>query len=345
MEIKPVATTFDCGFNDNRFDQVASFITDADELDNLKRNTLHLWKELKLLFNVLKASRKPKTMLLFSSRGVLKPELLAIILLSFLPKRKRPTVVLYGEMFQPNSGFAHLIERIFMRLVDRGVTLYSVYTTQELTLFPEIWGISPDKMRFCQFYMDPERTNYQPNVKRDPDMVFAGGISKREYGPLIEAAHLLPEVHFYLATTYEFDPETLPANVTVEWPDLPEYVGKMNEAALIVIPLKTGLKRTIGLLTILEAMTLEQLVISSNAMGVEDYITEGETGMIVPPTAEGYAEAIRWAMDPFNAAAVQRIREQARRAVLEDFSLESLVTQMLKILDEAQEIKDRRDGK
>lgn len=58
--------------------------------------------QLRLLRAILRAARHGRPLILFSSRGSLKADLCACILLGFW--RARPPVVLVGEMWQPGTG-------------------------------------------------------------------------------------------------------------------------------------------------------------------------------------------------------------------------------------------------
>lgn len=339
MTEKPLATTFIDGFYDSRFQDIAVLINVPGHFEKLPRQKFNLRLEVTLFWRVMKASRKAKTMLLFSSRGYLKPELSTIILLSLIPKRWRPSIVLYGEMFEPESGFAGKIEKLVMKLVNRGVSLYMVYSTRELSLFPQLWGVDPAKMRFCPFYLIPEHTNYTEGETNRSGLLFAGGNSKRDYAPLIKAARQLPEYNFLFATALTL-PETPPENVQVDWPKLEEYLKAMKEAEVILLPLRTDLPRTVGLLTMLEALSLGQAVIASNAMGIDDYITNEDNGIVVEGTPESYIKAIRELLAPENKDQLEKIRKNARQSVIEKFYIQRVMDGILPIIQEGLEIKD-----
>jgi len=339
MDQKPLATTFIDGFHDPRFNNIAYLIHVPEHFEKLPRQKFNLVLELKLFWRVLKASRNAKTMLLFSSRGYIKPELSAIILLGLLPKNRRPSIILYGEMYEPESGLSGKVERMIMNLVDRAVSIYLVYSTTELNLFPELWGVDPTKLRFCPFYLIPERTNFSGEETNRSGLLFAGGNSKRDYTPLIKAVKELPEYNFLFATALSL-PETPPDNVKVDWPKLEDYIQAMKEAEVILLPLRTDLHRTVGLLTMLEALSLGQAVIASNAMGIEDYITTGDNGVIVEGTPESYIEAIRDLLSPVNKARLEHIRKNARQSIVEKFYIQRVMDKMIPIINEGIAIKD-----
>lgn len=339
MGIAKFATTFQRGFQDARFSSQAEMIYVPQYLDIIPARKFRLKYELQLLLGVLKAAFRFPALLLFSSRGYLKPELMAIILLGFIPRRWRPAIVLYGEMYEPDTGLSGFIQRIVMKLVDRGVDLYIVYSSAELEIFPRIWGVEVGKLRFCPMFCKPPEGGASLEKREDCEFIFSAGNSFRDYEPLIEVAKQLPEYKFYLATVRLNQQAELPHNITVEWPSMEDYLHLIATSKAVVVPLQLGLNRTVGLLTAFETMILEQVLIISDAVGIRDYVLDGETGLVVDGTTEGYLKAIRWVMSPENAGKVAKMRRNARKAVLEQFTQQNHVRCVLGVMEEALEIK------
>ena len=196
------ATTFIEGFDDPRFNTWARKIDVPPKLDSLSKREFRLLDELTLFFRVLRAAFREKYLLLFSSRGRLRPELIAIISIGLMPRRLRPEIVLYGEMFEPNFGIRHLIERLVMKLVDRVVSRYILFSTAELEVFPKTWGATREKIRVCnQFYFPPTISEDNSREQTMGKHIFAGGNSFRDYKAFIKAAKQLPEYKFCVCTT------------------------------------------------------------------------------------------------------------------------------------------------
>jgi len=339
MKRKLFATSFLEGFPSDRFAAVAQKIEVPQYFEILPRQKFRLDLEILLFWRVLKAALSSGVALLFSSRGYMKPELLACIVMGFLPKRFRPIIVLYGEMFQPDSGFLRKIERFFVKLVDRSVYFYVVYSTAELELFPELWGVDSEKMRFCPFYIGDDRIRRQSRKKQLGKHIFAGGNSHRDYEPVIEAAKQMLEYEFILATKKLSESRGFPPNVRVEWMSLDEYLNLIDTAAVVIVPLTIGLKRTTGLLTILESLSLEKVIIVPDALGIRDYVLDHETGLVVSSLPDGYVKAIRWVLAPENHDQVSKICIEARKSVSEKFTLEKHVENLLSVLHEAIDLR------
>ncbi|MBU1660933.1 MAG: glycosyltransferase [Chloroflexi bacterium] len=328
------ATTVYGGFRDPRFAARAVDIPVPRLLEKLPRGRFRFWDEWTLLLRVLKAAWKENAILLFSSRGYYKPELIATILIGFWPRHFRPAVVFYGEMYQPNLGLCNFFERLAMKLVDRAVTLYVVYSEDDRDSFARTWGVHPDRIRVCLYYTFHTREEGTPPERKRGRHIFAGGNSFRDYTPLLEAARRMPENEFVLCTTRLPLNGNYPPNVRVGPVPLEEYQRLINTAAVVVLPLKNGLKRSTGMLTYLESMWSKKLSIVTDALGVCEYVRHEETGILVDGTSEGYVKAIQWALDPINQPHIHKIVNRAYAAVVEQFTLENHVTRLLEIMDE-----------
>jgi glycosyltransferase involved in cell wall biosynthesis len=335
---KSFATTFNEAMADPSFADRATLIEVPPALDRLPRGPFNLADELTLFWRVLRAAFAVPALLLFSSRGHFKPEVLAVVLLSLLPARMRPQIVLYGEMFEPNPGFAGWCERLVMRLADRAISRYVVYSTAERQVFAENWGVSPEKIRFCPFFIVPRDTLTEAGHSK-ADLrgghVFAGGNSFRDYDPLLDAARTMPGVEFYIGTRRLDSRQDLPGNVRAAWFDRDEWDRLVSTAAVVVVPLRPDLRRTAGLLTVLEAMWSRRPLVVSDALGVRDYVAHGVTGLVVDGTAESYARTLRWALEPEGRRALAAMGEAGHGEVLERFTLANHCSTMLRVIDEA----------
>jgi len=326
------ATTFCRGAEVPAFAAMARQISVPPQLDRLPLGRFRPRDEIRLFTNVLRAARREQMLLLFSSRGRLKPELLATILIGFWPRRWRPAIVLYGEMFQPNTGLRHRIERLIMRLADRAIERYVVYSRAECEFFPRAWNLSPDKIRYCYQLREGEFDTL-PSVPQQSH-VFAGGDSFRDYETVLAAARQLPEVRFVLCTTRLAGRDDLPANVEAGPVPFTRFVELMLSAAVVLVPLQQGLHRITGTMTYLESMWLKKLTIVPDALAVREYVEDGVTGCVVDGSTEDYMHAIRWAMTPENASQVARICEQAHETVSQRFTLERHAKGLLDIMAE-----------
>ncbi len=321
-------------FRDPRFAARARLIQIPPRLDKLPRPKTRLRDELILFVRVVLAALREHTLLLFSSRGRFKPELLATIFIGFWPRRFRPAILLYGEMYEPTGGFRGRAERRIMQLADRAITRYVVYTEAERQIFPRLWRVDAAKMRVCPVYHGPARPGTDVPKKPRGRHIFAGGNSFRNYQPLIEAARQLPDYEFIIATTKLAGLTDLPSNVKAGAVSPQQYLQLIETAGAVVVPLRVGLHRLTGLITYFQSMWLKKPTIVSDALGVREHIQDGETGLIVDGSAESYAQALRWVLDPANNEQVNRMCDNAHTSILERFTVEHHVTHVLAAIDE-----------
>ncbi|NMB88194.1 MAG: glycosyltransferase family 4 protein, partial [Chloroflexi bacterium] len=309
--IKRFATTFETGFLDPRFAARARKIDVPSYLELLPRRKFNLLQEARLFWRVLRAALREDVLLLFSSRGHLKPELMAVLLISFWPKRFRPKIVLYGEMYEPDRDVRGWLEEWVIRLADRAIYRYVVYSHDEADIFPRNWGVAADKMRVCLFYTLNARPEITVAMHSRGRHIFAGGNSFRDYAPLLQAARCMPETEFIVCTARLEQTPDLPHNVNLTWPSKEEYERLIHTSAAVVVPIRLGLRRSAGLLTYIESMWLKKPTIVTDSLSVRDYVVDGETGLIVDGSPDSYVDAIRWVLDPQNAAAVNQMCERA----------------------------------
>ncbi len=290
--------------------------------------------ELGMFFRILQAARQASVLVLRSSWGRFNADVLAGAVIGLWPRRYRPVVVLTGCMWQPETGARHLIERLVVKLLDRAVCLYAVQSSEELTLFPETWGVSPDKTRLCPYFFTFTGQDLADSSPASGRYVFAGGNSHREYGPLLEAAWQLPKLSFILATN-RLEGVALPPNVTAAPVPHREFVSLMRGATAVVVPLRQGMRRAVGQQTYLNAMWLGKPTIVSEALAVHDHIENEQTALIVDGSAEEYVQALHWIFAPDNQAAVRQMCQNARAVVSEQFTFENHAARLLEIIEEA----------
>ncbi len=330
---KRFATTVS-GWGDARFIQQSRPIPFAQELDKIPRTKFFLRAELGLLLNVLFAAWHEDVLLLFSSRGYLKPELLATAIIGLWPRAWRPKIIFYGEMFEPDADWRYRIERVLMRLADRAVFRFALHSPGEVPVFTEIWEIDPRKVRATGFFTKPRGA---PQVVRREHKghIFAGGTSFRDYTPLLEAARRLPDCRFVICTNRLADQPAIPPNVEVGLVSPALYDELLGTAAAVVVPLRKDVHRITGMLTYIQAMWAKQPVIVTDTLGVRDYVTDGETGIIVDGSPESYVAAIRRVLDPAERSWVDNLCERAHAIVCERFTVARHVDQLLAVIDEA----------
>ncbi len=296
--------------------------------------------EVRVFIQLVAAIPSRRPMVLDSSSGRMHPDLLAAVVVGLLPRRLRPVVIMTSDMWHRDPGLRGRIEALLVRIADRATVRYVVQSSEELTVFPETWGLDPRKVRVCTYFYSippadaPDAHEAAPVNDLPDEYIFAGGNAHRDYDTLLKVARALPERQFVIATRRLNGHTELPPNVIARPVPHAEFVTMLHNAHVVVIPMSQGLTRAVGQQTYLNAMVAGKPTIVPQAFGVNDHVEHCRTGLIVDGSVEGYIEALRWVYDPANAAAVSAMREVARATVLENFTFSRYERCILEILDE-----------
>jgi glycosyltransferase involved in cell wall biosynthesis len=224
-----------------------------------------------------------------------------------------------------------LTMRAGIRLVDGPGVTYCVLSHDEVAIFPRTWGVDGERVACVQW----------PYILREDELgaasetggVFAGGDSLRDFSPLIEAARSLAAPVTIATRRQDVLARTdAPPNVAIAPLSHEEYIARLRAAAIVVVPLVPTVERSAGQTTYVNALAMGKLVVVTDCLGVRDYIESGVTGLVVPPgDAVGLRESLQWALDPANAAEVDRIRSNARASAQARFRPDDYVANLLRV--------------
>jgi glycosyltransferase involved in cell wall biosynthesis len=250
-------------------------------------------------------------------------------------RRTGPAVVVTDATWSVGDGaLDRLTCRLGLAAIDGPRVSYCVLTSAERDTFPRTWGVSPERVFYTPFYYTASDEDLDAPVP-DHGGVFAGGDSLRDYRPLLAAArHLRAPMTLATRCVPEEARRGLPGHVKVGFLPHAEYMRRMREATVVVVPLAARWDRGAGQQTYLNAMAMGKLVVVPDVMGVRDYIEDGRTGLVVPARDGAALEgAIRWAIDPAHRAAVRGLGARARDTVRARFSPERYVDAVLEVVE------------
>jgi len=286
------------------------------------------------LWALLKWAKECQVLVLDSTSGPLQPDLLICILIRFF--RKKPIVIMTGDMWNKGNAFKYILQKLIIRLADPSIQRYVVHSLGEEKIFGEVWGVSPKKVRSCIYnytFTDEEVKAGEITTK---GYIFAGGNPARDYDSLIESARLLPKRNFIIATRMLEGYKNIPSNLKVVQTSHQEFIQLMREADMVITPLRSGLTRSAGQQTYLNAMRMGKISIvnGKDVYGVTDYIQNQINGIIVDGSPKGYADVIEWVYDATNQATTEKIKRSAQESVLE-FTYKRYIDTMSSIIQEA----------
>jgi hypothetical protein len=264
---------------------------------------------------VIRASRRYEAVLLDGSIGA--RELYSDLLIAAAIRRRVGRIVISDATWKRGGVIDRTAMVAGIRAMDSPRVVYCVLSSEELETFPRTWRVDPSRVAFTPFCYTLTDQELAAPTSEDGG-IFAGGDSLRDYRPLLEAAAALPAPVTIASATVQAS-DAAP-NVTAHGVDHREFNRLLRCASVVVVPLRSA-ERSAGQQTYLNAMALGKLVVVTDAAGVRDYVEDGQTGLVVPPSdPQALASALGWALDAANAAAVAAVRQRAREAARTLFS-------------------------
>jgi Glycosyl transferases group 1 len=215
-----------------------------------------------------------------------------------------------AEIAQDTPPIARrLVRSALMGLIDGQTVHYAVLSSDELRLLPETWGMDSRRVHFVPFCA----TGEIDVLSQGGGGVFAGGNSLRDYRALLDAVDSIA-APVTIATGLR-----PPAETRARFGAMPpqEYDRAALAADIVVVPLLRDTARSAGQQTYLNAMLRGQPVIVTRAPGVDDYVTDGQTGLIVDNEPRALAEAISGLFG--NPGLAHRLGAAGRAEVLSKF--------------------------
>lgn len=225
------------------------------------------------------------------------------------------------------------LKRLIGRWAFQSVNHFVVHSSREVTLAKEWFGIPERKVTFVPLQKG-EMTIRATEDTREPFIV-AMGSANRDYRTLIEAIDGTGIPLTIVAAPRCIAHLRIPKNVT-HLHDLTHAacLELAARARISVIPL-LDVEAASGQVTFLEAMRLGRPVITTRSPGTEDYITDGQTGLLVPV---GDSRSLREAIHSLwtDGARRQLLADAARHYAQAHFSDEAIAMRLRQILLETE---------
>jgi glycosyltransferase involved in cell wall biosynthesis len=208
------------------------------------------------------------------------------------------------------------------------------FSASQAGLWAETFGIELQKFTTAPYCVD---TNFytlaQPwRPKRPPYVLAVGRDLGRDFDTLIDAAEMAGIDVKLVTLPYLLSERTGRKHVEVlERLTYPELFRLYAQASAAVVPLKQGVTYPSGIRATLESMALGVPTIASRTPVLEEYFTEGEDVVLVPPEdPEALAATLhRLAGD---AALSQHLGESGQRTVQTRFDVSRYGEQLVEIL-------------
>lgn len=254
-------------------------------------------------------------------------------LLKRLTGSRAPLVAWCFNLSRTFDGLRGALARFCLRSVD----VFVVHSRKEIATYAQWLRIPRERFVFVPLSIELR----SGSVKRPAEpFLLAMGSANRDYATLIEAVRPLGVRTIVVAGQHAVDSLHIPDCVELRSGLSRQECHSLAEtAAISVVPIADATAAS-GQSTALEAMMFATCLIATRCAGLEDYVEDGRTGVLVPARdANALREAIRrlWA-DP---AGRSEIGANARAFILSSCTFASVAPRMLQILDR---LASRGDG-
>jgi glycosyltransferase involved in cell wall biosynthesis len=178
-----------------------------------------------------------------------------------------------------HSGLRQQISKASLQHIDRFV----VHTHRERHIYSKWLNLPIDRFEFVP-YQVPELPILYEEKTQQP-FIAALGSAHRDFPTLFEAVEKLNIPTIVASGKRALEGLSIPANVQTPFGiQKAECLKLAQEARINVIPLTPNQQVTAaGQVTLVEAMRMGRAVIATRCLGIEDYVVEGETGLLIDP--------------------------------------------------------------
>lgn len=253
---------------------------------------------------------------------------LALACLRGLFHRQVPKMVVVGYSHRGLATVVPGLIRFAMRFVDRVV----VFTHREAEYLPGTLKMNPERVVFCPLGAYDIQQVKSSSERSPNEYIYSGGRSYRDYPTLVQAMDGI-ECSLMINASLK-DTVGLPARQNVHrlgMVPLDEYWNLIKGSLFTVIPLK-DVPFAAGLIAILNAMAAGKAIIVTRLPGSEDYIEDGQTGLLVSPgNVSELHEAIAFLLN--NPEERARLGRNARRQYERFYTMEAFSARIHSLLE------------
>jgi glycosyltransferase involved in cell wall biosynthesis len=264
---------------------------------------------------------------------------------------RRPVVTGVIWIAEPDAALSALARRIGRHALERADAVF-VLSSAQVPALRVNWGVDAARIHLVHFGIDtdfwdpslatavslpevnsPQASSTASGGQERPAIVSVGNDRHRDHGLLLaavrEAHGKLPKARLELVTSSSCQ---IPAEMgrwrrSVTHPELRDLYRRARVVAMCTRPNN----HASGITAILEAMAMGKPVVATHTPGLEDYITHGETGVLVP---NGDADAMARALVELleDSDRCRELGTEARKRALSYFSTQALAQRLASVI-------------
>lgn len=256
---------------------------------------------------------------------------LGLSILQLFGLRRNVKHIIIDQAALTINAALHPIFPIIMNQVNKIIC----YTSAQANWWKK--RIDPKKAIFIPYVIE-EREKLLSTVEKD--YIFSGGASSRDYATLVRVTKkvnsqfIIVAVKDTVTRKNSLEGISIPSNVKVH-SMLPrnQFLQLIRESKIVVLPLKDTI-RAGGQSVLLEAFAAGKPVIASRTAGMEDYIEDGKTGILVK---HNNPEELKIAINSLlqNEKLRKYLGKNARKAFETTYNIKEIGKRVSKIFEEA----------
>ncbi|MCP3670237.1 MAG: glycosyltransferase family 4 protein [Gammaproteobacteria bacterium] len=163
----------------------------------------------------------------------------------------------------------------------RSVDHFVVHSRQEINSYSNWLGIDSNRFEFVALQKPMAPIKFSEDMGRP--FVLSMGSARRDYRLFFEVMADLGYPTIVVAGAHAVEGLHKPNNVTLlQDIDISQCLELVQKARVNVVPIDNPVSAS-GQVTLLDAMMYARPTVATHTMGTEDYVADGETGLLVNP--------------------------------------------------------------
>ncbi len=193
--------------------------------------------------------------------------------------RKKPKIAVYHfNILHRRTGLWLVLGRLFFRRID----LFIVRNRHDVRIASELYRISPERFVFYP-YVRRMPTSGEPSRKYlsdDNPFIISFGNHARDYDTFFRAVENSPYKAIVVTREWAIRDLLAPRNVSVFHNIPSDELDRLVSKCRFSVFTFTGQEPSCGHICVVTSLMLGKPVIASNWMSMDDYVREGENGLL-----------------------------------------------------------------
>jgi glycosyltransferase involved in cell wall biosynthesis len=181
--------------------------------------------------------------------------------------------------------FYHKVRFFLHKFILKSVDRVVVHSRAEIQMYSHCFSLPSAKFVFIPYFVRADALDREMELQKDDYIIVAG--RHRDYSTFIEAVRCLKIKGMIIAGNSDRSliPAILPENIEVQY-EIPfsRYREMIFQSRSLVVPLsKTSMLRSLGQVTVFEAVSMKVPIIASRTFQLTDYFQEDKDILFFEP--------------------------------------------------------------